>query len=134
MRIEGLDLNRAISVCINEADETIKDQFLKAIRSTKPSNLYREALLACALANYDEKGYFNASDINEQFSRIMGKETSIPYFARHLKEFCSEERGPVLHRAGKQKSYEYRFRDPLLRPYVVLRGIADGILGNDLGS
>ena len=47
----------------------------------------------------------------------------IPNFARHLQEFQTAERGPVLLREGKPKTYEYRFADPLLRPYAILTGI-----------
>jgi Cdc6-like AAA superfamily ATPase len=119
------DLKTAIKRCIDGADETVRDAYLKAVRSTKPRHQYREALLACARAETNEKGFFNAASIREPFSKILGRAVDIPNYARHIKEFCDPLRGPPLIREGKPKSYEYRFSDPLLRPYVILRGIAE---------
>jgi len=122
------DLARAIERCIDAADETVRDGYLKAVRSTKPGHQYREALLACAQAKTNEKGFFNAASIREPLSKILNREVDIPNYARHIKEFCDALRGPTLIREGKPKSYEYRFADPLLRPYVILRGLADKMI------
>lgn len=123
--IERDDLKRAATSCLSECDEMIREAYLKAVRSTKPKNYYKEALLACALAKTDEKGYFSASAIKKPYSEIIGSEKQIYDYARHIKEFCDEERGPVLLRQGKPKSFEYKFAEAILRPYVVLRGVGD---------
>jgi hypothetical protein len=75
-------------------------------------------------------GYFNAAAVREEFSKIMKRRMEIPAFARHLNEFCDVSRGPALVKEGKPKSFEYRFADALLRPYVVIRGIQDGLIRN----
>lgn len=127
MLLDAYDLREAVVKCVEQADETVKDCYLRATRSTKPNHQYKHALLACSLAKSDERGYFNAGDVREPFSDIMGREMKIPNFSRHLKEFCEDHRGPALVREGSAKSYTYRFHDPLLRPYVILSGIATGL-------
>ncbi|MFO1126132.1 MAG: hypothetical protein U1E25_13300 [Methylocystis sp.] len=118
------DLNAALEMSINTCDEKIRDLYAQSVRSTKPQNQYREALLACALAPIDERGFFAAADVRTPFNRIMGREDmDIPHFSRHIAQFCKDERGPALIQEGRPKSYQYRFSDALLRPYVVIRGI-----------
>jgi hypothetical protein len=119
------DLDAAMYRSIEACDEKIKELYDRAVRSTKPSNQYRQVLLACALAEVDDRGYFSAKSVKKPFSRIMKKDLEIPHFARHLAEFCSPERGPALLKEGRQRSFVYRFSDALLRPYVVIKGMRD---------
>ncbi len=128
MDVNAIDLTKAISRSVDLAEETVKNAYLRAVRSTKPNHQYREAILAFALTETNEKGYFKAKDVKEPFSKITKKPMDIPNFARHLQEFQDKERGPVLLREGKPKSYEYRFLDPLLRPYAILSGIQSGLI------
>jgi Cdc6-like AAA superfamily ATPase len=131
LRIEVEDLNVALYKSIDACDEKIKNLYAVAVRSTKPANQYRQALLACAMAPIDERGYFPAKNVEEPFSQIMERQMKIPHFARHLAEFCDEERGPALVKEGKPKSFMYRFSDALLRPFVVIKGINDGLIPRD---
>lgn len=127
--IEMEDFNSSVERCIDEADETVKEGYLRAVRSTKPTNTYKQALLACALAGTDDKGYFNAASVREPYSKIMQRgPLDIPHFARQLRAFCEAERGPALIKEGSPKSFEYRFADPLMRPYAIIRGIAEKLV------
>ena len=122
------DLRSGIQKCVDLADEQVKDAYFRAVRSTKPNHYYKEALTAFALTSANERGFFKAVAVKEPFSKIMGKEMDIPNYARHLKEFQDAERGPVLYREGKPKSYEYRFVDPLLKPFSIICGIKDCVI------
>jgi Cdc6-like AAA superfamily ATPase len=84
---------------------------------------FKPVLLACALAAKDEKGFFYAKDIVMPLKSIIPNAPGIQQFAQHLKDFC-ESRGPVLERDGRR----YRFIKPLMGPYVILRGLADGLI------
>lgn len=46
----------------------------------------------------------------------------------HLDEFCSEKRGPILQRKGEMRNRRFRFIDPMMEAYVVMRGFADNIV------
>ena len=123
-----MDLKGGIEKCLERADEMVLDAYDKATRSTKPVHYYKEALTAFALTRTNRRGFFKSKDVREPFSRIMNQNMDIPNFARHLKEFQSEDRGPVLIREGKPKTYEYKFANPLLKPFAIIAGIRDGII------
>ena len=38
---------------------------------------------------------------------------------------CQESRGPVLIKEGQPRRYRYRFAVPLLRAFILLKGVAD---------
>lgn len=121
-------LKRSIDKCISKAQQTIKDAYYRATSSPRPDNLFKEVLLACSVAEADDLGFFAASDVVSPMSTIMDDRYEIPSFARHLKEFCSSERGAILERRGEPRKYRYRFRDPLMRPYVTLQALSSGLL------
>jgi hypothetical protein len=49
----------------------------------------------------------------------------IPSFAQHLNEFCDEKRV----KDGVRRRFRYRFINPLLQPFVVMRGLNSGRIG-----
>ena len=127
LTIEKQDVDEAIRKAINHTNETIQSAYQRATTSPQKDALFKEALLACALANGDELGYFVAGDIREPLYRVTKKQYGIPQFVGHLKKFALD-RGPVLQSAGEQWRRRYRFHDPLMRPYVVLKGIDSGLI------
>jgi hypothetical protein len=80
------------------------------------------------LAATDDLGFFSAVDVRGKFTDIMGKRYEIPAFSQHLKNFCSDERGPILERKGTKRRYRFRFINPLLQPFVIMRGIESGLI------
>ena len=67
-------------------------------------------------------------------SAIMGRRYDIPSFAKHLNDFCDPARGRVLRKEGVKRKYRYRFRNPLMQPYVVMKGIIDDATPSKSGS
>jgi hypothetical protein len=61
-------------------------------------------------------------------SRIMGRRYEIAAFSRHLADFCDKDRGSVLERTGIPRRYRFRFRNPLLQPFVIMCGLADELI------
>lgn len=107
---------------------TIQSDYVKAIRSSQPGNLYREVLLACAIAPKNSLGYFTSGQIRDPLEVIAGRRLDIPAFSRHMKEFLDPDRGSVLRREGKPRSYSYRFSDPMMQPYVIMSSLTDGLI------
>lgn len=120
------DVEYAIRYAVER--HSIRSDYLLAVRSARSDHLYKEILLACALAPKDQFGYFTAGSIRDPLESIARKRIEIPAFARHLKQFQSIERGSVLRRVGEERRYFYRFADPLMQPYVILSGIAEGLI------
>ena len=117
------DLDAAIKEAVNGQLETHLTAYNTAVSAPRGKN-FRPVLLACALAKKDEKGFFYATNVTGPLRAITGKKYEIPAFARHLKDFSSSLRGPILEREKRR----YRFVKPLMEPYVILRGLADGLI------
>ena len=125
------DIDAAIDQALTMTERSIQDSYSAAVYSANPSALYQQVLLACALAQTDDLDYFNAQSVRDPLSRITGRAYDIPSFARHLDAFCQDARGPALIREGQTRRYRYRFAVPLLRPFVLLKGIADARIAPD---
>lgn len=126
------DVEGVIGMAVEKAAHSIRSAYQKATRSARPESQYEQVLLACALAEKDELGYFTASAVREPMSQIMGRAYEIPAFARHLNQFAEPVRGCVLQKTGESRRYFYRFANPLLQPFVILSGLAHELISEDL--
>jgi AAA domain len=126
--VNGHDVTAAITVALDNSQQSTKDAYSCAIASSQRAHLFRQVLLACALAEANEFGFFTASAVSAPLSKIMGKRYDVPSYARHLTEFCGEKREHILERTGDKRSYRYRFRNPLMQPYVILNGYSSKMI------
>ena len=122
----------AINVAIANAQQTLQRTYHGATMSPRPESLYRQVLLACALAPADQLGYFAPADVRGPMTQIVGKPTGIAAYSRHLSDFCEAPRGPVLERIGSPRRYRFRFKNPLLQPFVIMQGLSEGLIGRDM--
>lgn len=127
--VRGGDFTRAIEAALKKAQESIHETYYRATFSTR-ENLYKQVVLACATARVDDRGFFPAAALRDPLSVIMGTYYDIPQFALHLNALSSD-RGPVLKKEGTQKKFRYRFVNPLMQPYVIMRGLSDGLLTSE---
>ena len=125
------DIDAAIEESLIMTERSIRDRYSAAVYSPNPNALYAPVLLACAIAQTDDLGYFNAQAVREPLSRVMNRNYDIPAFVRHLDAFCGDNRGPALLKEGQSRRYQYRFVIPLMRPFILLKGIADGLISAD---
>ncbi|MHB1549886.1 MAG: ATP-binding protein [Vulcanimicrobiaceae bacterium] len=128
LKVSRQDVNNAINLALENCQQSTRDAYFSATSSSQPNHLYRQVLLACALADTNESGFFTASAVSGPLSAIMRKRYDVPSYARHLNEFCSDKRDHVLERIGGSRNYKFRFRNPLMQPYVVLQGHASAML------
>lgn len=126
--IDRQDADAGIHEALDQWQQSIKSSYNDAINSPQPGNIYREVLLACALAETDELGYFTAAAVRTPLRQITGRELDIPNFARHLKEFSQPGRGEIINRVGTARRLRYRFVSPIMRPYIIMRGYAEKLL------
>jgi hypothetical protein len=122
------DVKAGISRSLEQWHQSIVTTYYNATKSHQPDHLYKEVLLACALAEVDEKSYFTAAAVRGPLRMIARPELDIPNFARHLKQFSEQQRGNVLVREGETRRIRYRFANPLMRPYIIMRGVSEGLL------
>jgi Cdc6-like AAA superfamily ATPase len=125
------DVFEALKKAIKQAEQTVTQNHSTAVHSSQKKALYRHVLLACALAatsTHDALGYFTPSSVTAPLGQILQRPITIANFTNHLGEFCDEKRASVLERDGQPWGYRYRFRDPLLVPFVFMDGVEAGIL------
>jgi hypothetical protein len=88
-------------------------------------------LLACALAEVDDLRFFTTAAVKRPLSEITNREFEAFSYARHLKDLSGPGRGRILQRAGESFRLRYRISNPILRPYIVMRGIKDKLITKD---
>ena len=59
----------------------------------------------------------------------MGRPYEIAGYTQHLTSFADDVRGAVLQRIGQPRRYRFRFRNPLIQPFVVMKGLSQGLIG-----
>ena len=116
---------------VNQTHETIRVAYHAATASPQKNSLFSKVILACALAPRDELGYFAPADVRDPLYVVVGKRYGIPQYVSHLKTFCESNRGPVLENEGEDYRRQYRFINPLMRTYLILRGLQEEIIGED---
>jgi Cdc6-like AAA superfamily ATPase len=122
------DVDAAIQRALEKSQESTQADYNSAIHSNRSDNLYRHVLLACALAKTDERGQFSPNSVVEPLSSILQRPVKIDAFQQHLEKFIKEDRGSVLIRRGKERAYKFRFCDPMMQPYVIMRGIDEKLI------
>jgi hypothetical protein len=127
VHVGARDVDAAVKRAIERAQQTIVESYREAVVG-RPGAIYPQVLLACALAEEDEFGYFASSDVREPLSRILDRPSKPSTFARHLEELSSESHGSILQKSGSAGSARYRFVNPLIQPYVAMRGISEGVV------
>jgi Cdc6-like AAA superfamily ATPase len=121
--INMIDVSEAVRRTV-EAPGSLLSAYEQATQSSRDT-YFRQVLLACALTSKSELGLFSAGDVRGPLEMVMGKKYDIPSFSRHLKALCSDSRGAVLE---KMESRKYRFKNPLLQPFVIIHGLSHGLL------
>jgi len=126
--VQETHVEQALELAIVGSQQSLLRAYHSATTSPRPDNLFKQVLLACAMAKTDQLGYFAAADLRDPLSRIMRRPYDIPSYTQHLNQFCSPDRGNVLQRTGNRRRYRFRFRNPLLQPFVVMQGMQDSFI------
>ena len=118
----GVMLEIAIPDGLENATGGVQHEYLRAVASSRPHTLFKQVLLACALAPKDSLGQFSATDVRQPLRTITGQDYNTGAYQSHLAKFCEAERGPVLKKTGNRRNYRWQFINPQLIPYVLLEG------------
>jgi hypothetical protein len=132
VHITMADVDAAIHLVV-EMPGHLLSMYEKATESSRQT-YFKEILLACALAKKTELGFFTSVNVRAPLEQIMGKKVGIPAFSGHLNAFCSEARGKVLQKFGSDRRWRFRFENPLLQPFVIIHGLAKGLIPPEMLS
>ena len=130
-RISEADVDFAIEEILAGSLQSLRDAYEKATNSNQPGNLFKEILLACALARADDAGYFAPAAVREPLEKILGRPMTIAQYQNHLGDWHSDKRGRILQRTGGERTYRFRFVEPTMQPYVLMKGIAEGMANEE---
>jgi len=130
-KISEGDVDASIEEMMQSSLRSLRDQYDEATISNQPGNLFKEVLLACALAKSDDNGYFVPASVRDPLSKILRRPMAIAQYQSHLALFHSQPRGSILQRIGEERSFRFRFREPAMQPYVLMKGIASGMVNEE---
>ncbi|MGI8925513.1 MAG: hypothetical protein ACR2HN_02555 [Tepidiformaceae bacterium] len=102
----------------------------RATTATRKKNLWRQVVAACALAESDERGYFSIRAVQEQISALAGRAVVQQAVSYHLGKLTEADRGPLLERTGPERRYRYRFVNSLMRPFILMKAMNDGMIAS----
>lgn len=125
-------LPEALRQALNEVAQGIKISYTDAVSSSKATAQFDQTLLACALAEVDALGFFAPADVRAPLSTLSERQRDTPSFLHHLKRF-TDDPSRVLETRGEGRRMRYRFRNPLMRPFVIIKGVQDGYLDAPTG-
>jgi Cdc6-like AAA superfamily ATPase len=120
------DINQAIVDALENTIGSVRQEYELAIASVKKKALYKDVLLACAVASKDSLGRFSLVDVRSPLRQVTGRDYNTGAYQAHLAALCTVERGQILKRSGKPKNYRWKFVNPQLITYVRLQGVKDG--------
>jgi hypothetical protein len=112
------DVDAAISRVLERSQETVREVYAAAIHSNRGDSLYKEVLLACALADTNERGLFTPQAVCQPLTAILKRDklVEIAAFQQHLKKFVTEERRDVLTRRGRDRAFQFLARNQGRKP------------------
>lgn len=115
------DFEQATRAAVDGASESIKELYRKAVTSQRRDSLFAPVLAACAIASEASGGTFSATDLRKPLAALTGVEREPPQYSYNLGKLCTPERGNVIEKMDYPGRPRYRFRNPLLEPYVLLK-------------
>ncbi len=131
LAITNAHVDTAIESVLKQSDHSCRAEYDAAIRSNR-ANYFGELLLACALiTNTDDSGYFAPIQIAEPLAALVGKRREVAHYIDQLHKLATPERGNVLQRSGEKRGYRFRFRDPMMQPFILMKGVAAKVLSPD---
>jgi hypothetical protein len=116
------DLDSGIPDALENAIGGVQQEYEQAIWSNHSGTLFELVIQACALAEKDSLGRFTAKAVGAPLAELAGKSYPTGAYQSHLAKFCEVQRGPLLKRSGSQRSYKWRFVNPQIIPYILIRG------------
>ncbi|EHM22021.1 AAA family ATPase [Mycobacteroides abscessus] len=119
------DVMAGLRVGLLKLDRSLTTAYENATYSPRKTRL-REVLLACAITKLGDMGDFSPSDIRAPYSKIIGETVGVDRFNPQLTSLATTRE--ILIREGEDRRWRYRFKDPLMEPFVLLQGLDAGII------
>lgn len=113
--VERPDLAYAVARCLQEAERGIVESYARALAADRRAEL-EDGLLAAALCPADAYGVFDPNDLAGDSGELPSAST-----LDLLKRLTREDHGGVLAPVVEPGLERYRFRNQMMRQYVLMR-------------
>jgi Cdc6-like AAA superfamily ATPase len=126
-----IDINhvdQSMPECIEETNQSVREQYHKATMSPRAGNIYKEVLLGAALTQVDDLGYFLPAALQPAISMLLNREAKVSLFGQHLKKLCEPDHGFILEPVGSERKYRYRFAEPLMQPFILMSALRNKMI------
>jgi Cdc6-like AAA superfamily ATPase len=117
---------------IERSIQSLAESYHAAISNSRSKTLYPDLLLAAAVTPTDSLGYFGFADLREPLLKIVRGQRDVASLSRNLHHLCGDDRGAPLQKVGRPRHYRFRFKNPAMPPYVIMRALADQHFDFDL--
>jgi Cdc6-like AAA superfamily ATPase len=121
LTVDQVDLVGAIADSIENANQSIKTAYRKAVLSSHPHSKFENVVAACALVESDDAATFAARDLVEPYKQICGIDIVPQDLTYTLQKLCEKDRGCVLQRVTSASGVRYKFGNALMKTFVKLR-------------
>lgn len=116
-------LDASVMVALRHASESVCQAYEQSIVRAR-RGIYPEILLAAVLSPRDEHGAFSVAAVRDTLERIVRRE--VRGLTNQIAALTENGRGGALQKLGAGKTARYRFVNPLLEPFVLMRGLEQG--------
>lgn len=116
---------RAMVDAIDDASQTIRSLYSLAVSGRSDAKL-APTLLACALAKTDDTGWFSSTNVAYALSELTNVRRGAAHVNSHLKRFTTDPTWVLEERRLGPRGIRYRFHDPLMKPFIIIRAIQSG--------
>jgi len=113
-------LDEAVAVALRRATDGVRESYEQAIVRAR-RGIFPEILLACALTPRDARGRFTVDGVKTTLEAIVGRE--VRGLTNQVSALTEAGRGSVLLKSGSGREASYRFVNPMLQPYILMRGL-----------
>lgn len=124
-KVESATVFRSMLRAVEDASHAIRSKYVDATMA-RPDSKIELALLACALTPQDQMGYFSSTDVARELSAVLKMARTPAHVNSHLARLSEGPSYVLEQRRFSEKRIRYRFRDPLMRPFVLMKGYENG--------
>lgn len=118
---------RSMLLAVEDADHMIRSTYVASTTARADASI-ELTLVACATAVTDELGYFSSKDVADSLGKLIGAPRTTGHVNSHLAKFSGAPFWVLERKEISQRKIRYRFADPLMQPFVLLKGYGAGIL------
>lgn len=122
------DVEQGMNRSLDRWQQSLKSLYNESIQSPQPGHIYKEVLLACALAEVDDVRFFTTAAVEKPLSLITNRNYKPANYGRHLRDLSQPGRGGILQHVGQTPKLRFRISNPILRPYIIMRGVKDNVI------